>query len=131
MPSSRSVSSCREARPQLLFARAQDEEDSVGRHERFAVDAARRARLCSVREQEADVGDDERMHRSEGAERRGHGARASEFAQRLLRVGRADQDGRPPLAHGQPTLEQLAERAVTRGHGPREPEQGALARIDA
>src|SRR6266545_6040977 len=71
------------------------------------------------------------MHRSERVERRGHGARASEFAQGLLRVGRPDQDGRPALAHGQPTIEQLAERAVTRSHSPQEPEQGALARIDA
>ena len=57
----------REARAELLLARAQNEQDRARRHERLPVDAAGRAGLCSLQEQEADIGDDERIHRREGA----------------------------------------------------------------
>ena len=71
------------------------------------------------------------MDRGERAQSCGHGAGASEFAERELRVRRADQDGRPPLARSQPALEQVAERTIASAHCPSETEKRALPGIGA
>ena len=76
------------------------------------MDAASRASVFSLGEEEADIRKDNRMHGGERAKSGGRSARASEFAQRLIRVRRPDQDGRPSLADREPALEQLAECTV-------------------
>ena len=95
------------------------------------MDAAGRARLVSLGEEEAEVADGERVDRGERAKRACRRARLGELAERLLGVGRTDEDRRPALARDQPALEKLAEGAVARGHGAGEPEQRALPRIGA
>src|SRR5581483_11362655 len=120
-----------EARAQLLVARADHEQDGVRRNDRLPVEAAARPRLLSLGEEEADIGDRERVGGGERAKRGGGSAGLGELIERLRALRRAEQHRRPPIAHGQPALEQLTEGAVAGAGGAGKPEQRALARVGA
>src|SRR5919108_2150783 len=75
-----------EPRPQLLLTCAKGKKDGVRRDDRFTMDAARGACIVSRGQQEADVSDDQRVQRSEGAKSCRNRPGTSEFADRLLRL---------------------------------------------
>ena len=79
------------------FAGAEDEHDGVGRDERFAVAALDGADLAGSGEQEADVGDHERVEVGERVERRSRRAGLVELVMRLAagRVVRAGSAASP------------------------------------
>src|SRR5919109_2831204 len=79
-----------EARPQLLLTCAKGKQDGIRRDNRLTMDAACGTCVVSRGEQEADVSDDQRVKRSEGAKSHSNRAGTSKFADRFFRVRWAD-----------------------------------------
>ena len=99
----------REPGVELRLARTHGEKDGVGGEQRLAMAAPNRADAAGLCEQEADVGDHERVRVCERFQAGSDRARLVELGDRLPGVRGCEQHRRPAAAADKPALEQLAE----------------------
>ncbi|WP_147281143.1 hypothetical protein [Gaiella occulta] len=96
----------------LLPASADDKDNGISRQERLAVDARGRTRVHPLRQEKAQVADDQGEVRSKGGEGVRDRAWVGKLREIALELGRAKEDRRPPVRVCEPSFEQLANDAI-------------------